>query len=74
MFSSEICMAGKERRIKLIVGLLFPFILVLGGAGLAALGLMQGWLVLIVIGLILVAAGVLWSVVVLDLTNPFEWF
>jgi hypothetical protein len=25
-------------------------------------------------GLVVVAAGVLWSVVVLELTNPFDWF
>jgi hypothetical protein len=30
--------------------------------------------VLIVMGLVVVAVGVLWSVVVLELTNPFEWF
>lgn len=57
-----------------LIGLLMPLILVLGGAGLATLGLMQGSLVLIVMGLVVVAAGVLWSVVVLDLTNPFDWF
>jgi hypothetical protein len=34
----------------------------------------QGSLVLIVMGLVVVAAGVLWSVVVLDLTNPLDWF
>lgn len=43
-------MAGKEKRINLIVGLLFPFILVLVGADLAVPGLMEGWLVLIVMG------------------------
>ena len=57
-----------------LIGLLMPLILVLGGTGLATLGLMQGSLVLIVMGLVVVAAGVLWSVVVLDLTNPFDWF
>ena len=67
-------MAEKQGLIRLIVGLLFPFILVLGGAGLATFGLTQGWLVLIVTGLIVAAAGVLWSVLVLDLTNPFDWF
>ena len=67
-------MAEKQGLIRLIVGLLFPFILVVGGAGVAALGLTQGWLVLIVTGLIVAAAGVLWSVMVLDLTNPFDWF
>lgn len=51
-----------------------PFILILGGAGLSALGIMQGSLWLIVTGLILVAAGVLWAVVMLDLANPFDLF
>jgi hypothetical protein len=27
-----------------------------------------------VMGLLVVAAGVLWSVVALELTNPFDWF
>lgn len=67
-------MAKKNGLVRRIVGLLFPLILVLGGAGLAVVGLTQGWLVLIVMGLIIVAAGVLWSVVMLDLTNPFDWF
>jgi hypothetical protein len=57
-----------------LIGLLMPLILVLGGAGLAALGVVQGSLVLIVMGLVVVAAGVLWSVVALELTNPFDWF
>jgi hypothetical protein len=65
---------GKKRGfIGNLIGLLMPLILVLGGAGLAALGVVQGSLVLIVMGLIVVAAGVLWSVVVLDLANPFDW-
>ena len=65
---------GKKRGfIGYLTGLLMPLVLVLGGAGLAALGVVQGSLVLIVMGLVVVAAGVLWSVVVLDLTNPFDW-
>ncbi|MBL9002442.1 MAG: hypothetical protein JNK25_15030 [Phycisphaerae bacterium] len=51
-----------------------PLILVLGGAGLAALGVTQGSLALIVAGLIVAAAGVLWGVITLELTNPFDWF
>ena len=66
---------GKKRGLTgYLIGLLMPLILVLGGAGLAALGVAQGSLVLIVMGLVVVAVGVLWSVVVLELTNPFEWF
>jgi len=66
---------GKKRGSSgYLIGLLMPLILVLCGAGLAALGVVQGSLVLIVMGLVVVAAGVLWSVVALELTNPFEWF
>lgn len=66
---------GKKRGLTgYLIGLLMPLILVLGGAGLAALGVVQGSLVLIVMGLVVVAVGVLWSVVVLELANPFEWF
>ena len=67
-------MAKRQGPLKLVVGLLTPLILVFGGAGLAALGLTQGWLVLVLAGLIVAAGGVLWSVVMLDLTNPFDWF
>jgi len=57
-----------------LIGLLMPLILVLGGAGLAALGVTQGSLALIVTGLVVAAAGVLWGVLVLELTNPFDLF
>lgn len=57
-----------------LIGILMPLILVLGGAGLAALGVTQGSLALIVAGLIVAAAGVLWGVITLELTNPFDWF
>ena len=66
---------GKKRGSSgYLIGLLMPLILVLCGAGLAALGVVQGSLVLIVMGLVVVTAGVLWSVVALELTNPFDWF
>ena len=58
----------------MLVGLLMPLILVLAGAGLAALGIMQGSLALIVAGLVVAIAGVLWGVIMLDLTNPFDLF
>ena len=67
-------MNKKRGAIELLIGLLMPLMLVLGGAGLAALGLTQGSLVLIVMGLVTAAAGVLWGVLVLDLANPFDWF
>jgi hypothetical protein len=67
-------MKKKRGIVGFLIGLLMPLILVLGGAGLAALGVMQGSLLLIVMGLVVAAAGVLWSVVVLDLTNPFDLF
>jgi hypothetical protein len=63
-------MDKKRGFVGYLIGLLMPLILVLGGAGLAALGVVQGSLVLIVMGLVVVAAGVLWSVVVLIFDEP----
>jgi hypothetical protein len=67
-------MKKKRELVGFLIGILMPLILVLCGAGLAALGLMQGSLVLIVMGLVVATAGVLWGVVMLVLTNPFGWF
>ena len=55
----------------LLIALLMPVVLILGGAALAAVGVVQGSLFLIVTGLVLAAAGVLWGVVMLTLANPF---
>ncbi len=57
-----------------LVGLLMPLVLVLGGAGLVALGVSIGSLWLCVAGLVVAAAGVLWGVITLELANPFDWF
>lgn len=54
------------------VWLLMPLLLVLGGAGLAALGLRQGSLLLMAMGAIVALGGVLWAFVVLELANPFD--
>ena len=64
----------KKRRgiFGFLIGLLMPFILILGGAGLVTLGIMHGSLLLIVAEAIVAAAGVLWGVMMLDLTNPFD--
>lgn len=67
-------MDKKRGIVGFLVMLLMPLVLVLGGTGLAALGLTQSSLTLIVAGLIVAAAGVFWGAVMLDLTNPFEWF
>ncbi len=67
-------MKKKRGMIEFLIRLLMPLILILGGAGLVALGVMQGSLVLIVMGVVVAAAGVLWSVIMLDLTNPFDLF
>jgi hypothetical protein len=65
----------KQRRIiGSLVGLLMPLILVLGGAGLVALGLMQGSLALIATGVVVAVAGVLWALITLDWTSPFDFF
>lgn len=65
---------GMKKRyglVGLLIGLLMPVVLILGGAALAAVGVMQGSLFLIVTGLVVAAAGVLWGVVLLNLSNPF---
>lgn len=65
----------KERGIiGYVIGLLMPLILVLTGAGLATLGIMNASLMLIIMGVIVAAAGVIWGVIVLELTNPFDLF
>ena len=64
---------GMKKRygiVGFLIGLLMPVILILGGAALAAVGVMQASLFLIVTGLIVAAAGVLWGVVMLTLANP----
>jgi pantothenate kinase len=60
--------------IGIVIGVLMPLILILAGAGLAVLGVTQGPLWLLVAGLVLVGAGVLWGVLMLDLSNPFDLF
>ena len=67
-------MRKKRGLLGFLIALLMPLIFVLGGAGLAALGVTNGSLLLIVMGAVVVAAGVLWAVVMLDLTNPFDLF
>lgn len=66
----------RKRRgpLGVVIELLMPLTLVLGGVGLAALGIGQGSLLLVGTGLALAAAGVLWSVVTLALTSPFDLF
>lgn len=64
----------KKLRGRSLIVALMPLLLVLGGVGLASLGLWQGSLVLMALGVLVAAAGVLWSVIVLDLANPFDWF
>ena len=65
---------GMKKRygiVGFLIGLLMPVILISGGAALAAVGVMQASLFLIVTGLVVAAAGVLWGVVMLTLANPF---
>jgi hypothetical protein len=66
-------MKKKRGIVGFLLVLLMPLILVIGGAGLAALGVTQGSLVLIVTGLVVAGAGVLWGVLTLELANPFDW-
>ena len=64
----------KKPRGRSLIVVLMPLLLVLGGVGLASIGLWQGSLVLMALGVLVAAAGVLWSVIVLDLADPFDWF
>ncbi len=64
-------MKNRYGLVGLLIGLLMPVVLILGGAALAAVGVMQASLFLIVTGLVVAAAGVLWGVVMLNLSNPF---
>jgi hypothetical protein len=67
-------MKGPKSIIRSAVWLLMPLLLVLGGAGLAAMGLSHGSLVLMAMGAIVALSGVLWGVIMLDLANPFDLF
>lgn len=67
-------MEKKRSGLGMVLVLLMPLILVLGGAGLAALGVTQGSLPLIVAGLVMAGAGVIWGVITLELANPFDLF
>lgn len=63
-----------ERRgfAKFLIGLLAPFVLILAGAGLAALGFTQAWWWLFWTGLIVAAAGVLWGAILLLVHGPTD--
>lgn len=67
-------MKKQRGALGVLVGLLMPLVLILGGAGLVALGVMETSLVLIVVGAVVAAAGVLWGVMMFELANPFDWF
>lgn len=67
-------MEKKRGALGLLIVLLMPLLLVLGGAGLAAVGVTQGSLPLILAGLVVTGAGVLWGVITLELSNPFDLF
>lgn len=57
-----------------VIAASMPLLLVLGGAGIASLGLWLGSPVLMALGAVVAVAGVVWGIIVLDLTNPFDWF
>ena len=48
--------------IRFIISLLAPFVLILLGAGLAALGLSQGWAFSLWAGLIIAGIGLIWGI------------
>jgi hypothetical protein len=58
--------------VKFLVAVLAPILLVLGGAGLAALGVSTGWYVLLWTGLIIAGIGLIWGIVFLLLHGPTD--
>lgn len=60
--------------VRFLVALIAPFILVLGGAGLASLGFTNGWTILGVAGLIITGVGLLWGILMLIVTDAVSLF
>lgn len=63
-------MSDQRGFVRFLVALLMPFVLVLAGAGLAALGFTQEWWWLFWTGLIVTGAGVLWGAILLLFHGP----
>lgn len=62
-------MSEKRGFVGFLIALLAPFVLVFSGAGLAALGFTNGWNVLTIIGGIVLAAGLIWGLILFLLTD-----
>ncbi len=60
--------------VKFLVAVLAPILLVLGGAGLSALGISMGWYFLLWTGLIIAGIGLVWGIVFLLLFGPTDLF
>ena len=67
-------MSIKSDIAKFLIAILLPVILVLVGAGIAALGIYLGVQILFFTGLIVVGAGVLWGVGLVLLHGPADLF
>lgn len=65
-------MTEKNGFAKFFVALLMPFLLILIGAGLAALGITMGWTILFWAGLIVAAIGLLWGAILMLFHGPVD--
>ncbi len=57
---------------RFLVGILAPFVLILLGAGVTALGLKLGWSILIWGGLLALAAGLIWGLILFFAGDPLD--
>lgn len=67
-------MSGKKEFTRFLVSVLAPFALIAIGAGMVGLGFTQEWNALIVPGLVVAGAGVVWGLILLLLNGPLDWF
>lgn len=65
-------MSSKRSFVQFLVGLLAPFVLVFGGAGLTVWGWKADWSWLLWTGAITVGAGLLWGAVLLLFHGPLD--
>jgi len=57
-----------------LISVLVPVILIFGGAGIVGLGFNMGNLPVMIVGGVLVLAGVLWGGFLLLWHGPLDWF
>ena len=58
---------------RFLVGLLMPLILIAGGAGLIGIGMTYEIVILVWVGLALIAAGLLWGMILYFVADSGGW-